>query len=36
MCPITDNTISRTRENTYIVNRRYEDNANENNQNNNT
>ena len=36
MCPTTDNTISRAREDTHIENREYEDNPNETNQHNNT
>ena len=36
MCPYTDNTISRAREDTHIANREYEDNPNETNQHNNT
>ena len=36
MCPSTENTVSRAREDTRIVNREYEDNPNENNQHNTT
>ena len=36
MCPSTDNTVSRAREDTRIENREYEDNSNETNQHNNT
>ena len=36
LCTSTDNTVSRAREETRILNREYEDNSNENNQHNNT
>ena len=36
MCPSTENTVSRSREDTRIANREYEDNPNETNQHNNT
>ena len=36
MCPSTENTVSRDREDTRIANRDYEDNPNETNQHNNT
>ena len=36
MCPSIENTVSRAREDTRIVNREYEDNPNETNQHNNT
>ena len=36
MCPSTENTVSRAREDTRIANREYEDNPNEINQHNNT
>ena len=36
MCLSTENTVSRTREDTHIANREHEDNTNETNQHNNT
>ena len=36
MCPSTDNTVSRAREDTRIANREYEDNPNKTNQYKNT
>ena len=36
MCPSVNNAVSRAREDTYIVNREYEDNVNESKQYNNT
>ena len=36
MCPSTENTVSRAREDTRIANREYEDTPNETNQHNNT